>query len=1470
MTPPHDIRNFFLGRSSPLFEFGDTAEAMEGLQDQARSIGSAREASATRLRDASEGLTTLGAGGHGDTIVDSFSMAESSSLESMLESVLHQANSGERRSYYDALRIFFVVVHRSLEEGSGQGTAVRQLHRFLATVEDYSIYLRESSDLSSAEKFRFLFAAAQVVRTMLGRVDTVEEPSPELEIVRQNLRDSLISLYSQLENYHDAMLMADPDTVPYTGVLREVQMRRALLENHLDVAFARAEELSAFYQANPPPDFNPEDPATGAWDVRAARALVRDPDFLSLSQQLDQPSAHEDTASLLNGIGFEVLRIVGTSIDLSNEEEESAIQSRYEALSLAISALSLTLPGMTLRQMLELLADQAPSEQIQAEIQGAIEGNETLTRQCHDLLGDRDISTLLPLVREAALHLRSMNQGTASHLLETVLHENERPNQIHHLAEALEGHPEMLRSLGIGEALSPREAAAALFRRGSVAIERIRQYGAGHPGEEIQGIVTILESDDNRSGALEQFSESLLDSYEMNLDEQPDHLAAAIGAVAQSLAHTEAITDDLSLSEHSRTRARELTEHMEDFWFRAGRVRAHLLSPTSIATVLGGALVSRLLPAMFLTRAGEAGQYSLLGMELVNAGRLTRLGATVSGLGTGLAISAISTGMHCQEQRSLGLETHVGRDFLVSAGINMATFGATMRFSQWYANALRPAAEDAAAVGGLTGWRRMALHLGVPAFGATTAMALGWGHRYYQTREFHTSWDEVAENYLSVLAWELGDAALGRASRYAGLEHEINGRRRFATQPLDGRAGFARRAGHVLSQGIVDFGNLLLTNLGTHRAGRVQSAANRMVREMIEATNGGAEVSDAAIRNHPYRSFIARQLAIQEIASPGSLDYYHDAFFYRMLPIVAGDEGSHRLIFIPRGNLEIPRGLSVATSSSASPSASRRDTVVDPAPSQADETPAEPLRLADLEAAEDTALLPRETLLGEAARRSAAEANASRTPADAWDSGLLQWWREQSGFLEFLHSASQSMRARVGRYPHLTRFCISFERAENHFSFSTDLNPTATGSRPRLQIVGNFDPATNSIILPPLVGRGNQIVIDLATGNVRDLSTPSRGPQPPPPPPSSARRPVMMLQMDNSYGFPRRVMGSGETSFAISPNVPGRPRHGLEALSLQIGDVAAFTEVGIDKHVLHGADPARAVNEDAFGVLRDAQGRSVLTVSDGMGGHGNGDHASAIAVRSTLENLQSGERDLADAMIRAHSEIQQFNAQQTPHGRAGAVATTARVSADGQVEVAIVGDTRLWVARRQSDGRYRIVEPYRPDSLAGYLREAGHLSDTLTMNASEMSSQVAAAMGLGQALEVVPRRDSGSRMQLLQTRLGEPLRPNDLLIMMSDGVADLFNRAQMEDALRGHSTEAQMLTAIQQESHYRLELYRSASRTLDGQRTRISEGSFTGGFIDNHGNIFNQNAGGQLIGHVGPDNLVCLIYRHRGSSGAAE
>lgn len=212
-----------------------------------------------------------------------------------------------------------------------------------------------------------------------------------------------------------------------------------------------------------------------------------------------------------------------------------------------------------------------------------------------------------------------------------------------------------------------------------------------------------------------------------------------------------------------------------------------------------------------------------------------------------------------------------------------------------------------------------------------------------------------------------------------------------------------------------------------------------------------------------------------------------------------------------------------------------------------------------------------------------------------------------------------------------------------------------------------------------------------------------------------------------------------------------------------------------------GRDP----NEDAYGFWSGGGG-GFCAVSDGAGGHGGGDVASKLAVRTILEAFQSDPACTGDAiaaaMTTAHCAIV---AGQGGSATLSAMRATAVVLAidtvRNQAMWGHVGDSRLYCFR---DGR--IIAQTKDHSIVQRLIDAGYLTAEAT-RASTQRSRLFAALGHSEEFEVALP--------------DEPLAlaAGDAFLLCTDGFWEYVEEAAMVAALTESATAADWLRRMQKQ-----------------------------------------------------------------------
>lgn len=207
----------------------------------------------------------------------------------------------------------------------------------------------------------------------------------------------------------------------------------------------------------------------------------------------------------------------------------------------------------------------------------------------------------------------------------------------------------------------------------------------------------------------------------------------------------------------------------------------------------------------------------------------------------------------------------------------------------------------------------------------------------------------------------------------------------------------------------------------------------------------------------------------------------------------------------------------------------------------------------------------------------------------------------------------------------------------------------------------------------------------------------------------------------------------------------------------------------------------RQNNEDSFGYWEPEDDQQFLrkgrlaVVADGMGGYEGGQEASRLAVETLMEVYRDFGGDdpqaaLVEALQTAHEQIREYSFAHPELRGMGTTCTAAAIVQDALYYVH-VGDTRLYLIR---DGQ--ITRVTRDHSYVGRLVESGMISREEAETHPQRNILTAAL---------------GTNPDLIMDSPGQPkpLRPEDVLLICSDGLWGQVRDSEILDAVENKSAE---------------------------------------------------------------------------------
>lgn len=198
----------------------------------------------------------------------------------------------------------------------------------------------------------------------------------------------------------------------------------------------------------------------------------------------------------------------------------------------------------------------------------------------------------------------------------------------------------------------------------------------------------------------------------------------------------------------------------------------------------------------------------------------------------------------------------------------------------------------------------------------------------------------------------------------------------------------------------------------------------------------------------------------------------------------------------------------------------------------------------------------------------------------------------------------------------------------------------------------------------------------------------------------------------------------------------------------------------------------RSHNEDCYAADSDL---GLWLVADGVGGHANGEVASAI-VRDTIKSELADGCSLVDAIHNAHHAVLEQIRRQDSGSNMGST-VVALALRDDAYEVAWVGDSRAYLF----DGELKQLT--RDHSPIGEMLALGALTPDQAKNHPDrhMLSQ---SLGVSEAISLAPGHISGR------------LQPGQQIMLCSDGLTDELNDQAIAARLQGKPSPRSQVEAL--------------------------------------------------------------------------
>ncbi len=196
---------------------------------------------------------------------------------------------------------------------------------------------------------------------------------------------------------------------------------------------------------------------------------------------------------------------------------------------------------------------------------------------------------------------------------------------------------------------------------------------------------------------------------------------------------------------------------------------------------------------------------------------------------------------------------------------------------------------------------------------------------------------------------------------------------------------------------------------------------------------------------------------------------------------------------------------------------------------------------------------------------------------------------------------------------------------------------------------------------------------------------------------------------------------------------------------------------------------SREINEDYADCCQTNGNQSYFVVCDGLGGHGKGEVASELVVKSILEYVKKDgavqEGILENSVLYAQETLLQAQADLNAHDEMKTTVVALRIC-DGQAQWAHVGDSRLYVFRKK-----KVFTRTLDHSVPQMLVAAGEIKEKQIRNHVDRNRLI---------------RVMGMPWSSPKYEISEPLQleSGDAVLMCTDGFWELIEEKEMLKCLK--------------------------------------------------------------------------------------